>query len=72
MSTGTHAVIQLAQEILRPGSKANVNERDAAQLAVTWRGNPRLMGQDAVEQLKAYYQREHLGQMSTHLTPLGV
>lgn len=61
----------LAAEILAPGSAANTNERDAATLAVTWKANPRMMGLAAVEQLRAYYTRVHLGAMSTNLRAAG-
>lgn len=65
------SLAELLAEILAPGSKANINERDAAQIALTYKGNPRMMGQAAVEQLEAYYRRAHLGAMSTNLTAVG-
>ena len=61
----------LLAEILSPTSSATVNERDAAVVAMLYKGNPRMMGQAAADQLKGYYTRVHLGGMATHLTPAG-
>lgn len=65
-------VLQMVEEMVKPESKATLNERDAAaEVLRLQKGGAAIIPRGLAALLLTYYEREHRGQMDTYLVARG-